>query len=145
MRCNSHKNFATARRFYSRIPTLKVICGTGTFAHKDSSHKYAQESRPWCVFRQTAEGGSSLPIPCILYERRSLVARLLLVTGSHVRTWLHRVLLVTAPTKDPSIFSQSRRKFSPRARLAYISHCTGCVFCAGHNYRQPHKVPICTR
>lgn len=49
---------------------------------------------------------------------RSLVARLLLVTGSHVRTLLHRVLLVTAPTKDPSIFPQSRRKFSPRLYLS---------------------------
>lgn len=36
-------------------------------------------------------------------------------------TLLHRVLLVTAPTKDPSIFPQSRRKFSRRAPVLLIS------------------------
>jgi len=36
-------------------------------------------------------------------------------------TLLHRVLLVTAPTKDPSIFPQSRRKFSRRTLVSLIS------------------------
>lgn len=89
---------------------------------------------------------SSLPIPRILHERRSLVARLLLVTRSHVHTLLYRVLLVTAPTKDPSIFPQSRRKFLLRARLAYISHCTGCAFCVpGTIIASYIKSPIHTR
>lgn len=89
--------------------------------------------RAFFVKQPKAAGCSSLPIPRIpIYERRSLVARLLLVTGSHVHTLLHRVLHVTSPTKDPSIFPQSRRKFSPLARPspAYISHCSaGCAFC----------------
>jgi len=73
---------------------------------------------------------------------RSLVARLLLVTGSHV-------LCCTVS------FSSRRRQrtlqfspnhvgnfLAPRACLAYISHCTRRVFCIGYNYRQSHKVPI---
>lgn len=37
----------------------------------------------------------------------------------------YRVLLVTAPTKDPSIFPQSRRKLAASRSPRFISHCTG--------------------
>lgn len=90
--------------------------------HQDSSR----------VFRRTTEGGGSPRYRfCVSYTSVDLLlhAFSLLHTRSHVHTLLYRVLLVTAPTKDPSIFPQSRRKFSLRARLAYISHCTGCAFC----------------
>lgn len=69
-----------------------------------------------CVFRQQPKAvGSPRYRFRVSYTdgRRSLVARDPSPCYGIACTLLHRVL-VTAPTKDPSIFPQSRRKFSSR-------------------------------
>lgn len=79
-----------------------------------------------------------------LHERRSLVARLLLVTRSHVHVLCCTVSFSSRRRQRTLQFSPNHvgNFLAPRACLAYILHCTRRVFCTGYNYRQLHKVPI---